>query len=55
MERSVEGHVDFRVHLEFGRSEDCPEVDTHDGPKRTLGVDKAVSGSTVGGQYTEGE
>ena len=47
--------MDFRGNLEFFGSEDGPEADTHSGSMITTGGEEDFSGSTSGGQETEGE
>ena len=47
--------MDFRGSLEVDGLEDGPEAKTHSRPRRNLGGNEAFSGSTPGGQETEGE
>ena len=51
------GEVDvyFRFNLGVGGSEEVPEAETHRGPTITPVGDEDFSGSTTGGQETEGE
>ena len=51
---TVERDVDFRGNLEVGGSEGRPEAETHGRPTINPGDGEDFSGSTLGGQETEG-